>query len=73
MIIHMQFFLICSFIFINYRVTGLIRTGALTQEEKPIWYDVMAAFPPKVPPVYHQCPQDVQVADIIYKEDLIRA
>jgi len=29
------------------RVSGLLRSGALKEHNKPVWYDVYAAFPPK--------------------------
>jgi small subunit ribosomal protein S23 len=30
-----------------HRVRGLLRSGALKEEDKPVWYDVYTAFPPK--------------------------
>lgn len=29
------------------RVKGLLRTGVMKESEKPLWYDVYEAFPPK--------------------------
>uniref|UniRef100_A0A0B7BUG6 Small ribosomal subunit protein mS23 n=1 Tax=Arion vulgaris TaxID=1028688 RepID=A0A0B7BUG6_9EUPU len=48
------------------RLTGLLRSGALKEEDRPIWYDVVKAFPPKpIPSVEH-------VPNILYPEDFIR-
>jgi len=48
------------------RLTGLLKSGALKEEDRPIWYDVVKAFPPK-----HIQPQK-QVQAILYPEDFIR-
>ncbi|XP_029469788.1 28S ribosomal protein S23, mitochondrial isoform X2 [Rhinatrema bivittatum] len=54
-----------------------MRAGVIKQSEKPIWYDVYAAFPPKKEPVY-QAPTtrffkvEDNVPPILYEEDLIR-
>jgi len=48
------------------RMNGLLRAGAVKYEDRPIWYDVLKAKPPKpVPP-----PKEVQ--KIIYPEDFVR-
>ncbi|XP_063061306.1 28S ribosomal protein S23, mitochondrial [Engraulis encrasicolus] len=61
------------------RVRDLIRAGVVKEKDKPIWYDVYAAFPPKRPPLYVK-PQtrvfvktEDNVPEIFYKEDAIRA
>ncbi|XP_043574146.1 28S ribosomal protein S23, mitochondrial [Chiloscyllium plagiosum] len=60
------------------RVRDLLRAGVMKESEKPCWYDVCAAFPPKYEPVYAQ-PKErfgkVQdpVQEIFYQEDTIRA
>ncbi|XP_078404296.1 small ribosomal subunit protein mS23 [Cetorhinus maximus] len=60
------------------RVRDLLRSGVMKESEKPCWYDVYAAFPPKREPVY-QKPKErfgkVQdpVQEIFYQEDTIRA
>jgi hypothetical protein len=51
------------------RVRGLLRSGALKEEDKPIWYDVYTAFRPK----YDRQPPDVPLRNIFYPEDTIRA
>ena len=61
-----------------FRVTGLLRSGALKEENKPIWYDVYAAFPPKkhilkVDEKGQQQASHPEPKDIFYLEDLIRA
>jgi small subunit ribosomal protein S23 len=55
------------------RVRGLLRSGALKEEDKPIWYDVYTAFPPKYEPKYDRPPPDVPLRNIFYPEDTIRA
>ncbi|XP_040183918.1 28S ribosomal protein S23, mitochondrial-like [Rana temporaria] len=60
------------------RTRDLIRAGVIKQNEKPIWYDVYAAFPPKREPSYvsppKRRPKPVDnVPAIFYKEDIIRA
>ncbi|XP_067824050.1 28S ribosomal protein S23, mitochondrial [Heptranchias perlo] len=60
------------------RVRDLLRSGVMKESEKPIWYDVYTAFPPKREPVYEK-PKErfgkVQdpVQEIFYQEDMIRA
>lgn len=56
-----------------YRTTGLLRTGALGIEDKPLWYDVYALHPPKDVPKYDRPAPEIQVRKIFYEEDLIRA
>ncbi|XP_071391159.1 small ribosomal subunit protein mS23-like [Centroberyx affinis] len=61
------------------RVRDLIRSGVIKESNKPIWYEVYKAFPPKKDPLYVK-PQSMTftkkqepVPDIFYKEDDIRA
>ncbi|XP_059162202.1 small ribosomal subunit protein mS23-like [Physella acuta] len=49
------------------RMTGLLRSGAIKEEDRPIWYDIVKALPPK--PSLH--PRQVQT--VFYPEDYIRA
>nr|KAF6301139.1 mitochondrial ribosomal protein S23 [Pipistrellus kuhlii] len=58
------------------RTRDLMRAGVL--KEKPLWFDIYAAFPPLREPVYRRplmrygkAKADIQ--DIFYHEDLIRA
>ncbi|XP_073674310.1 small ribosomal subunit protein mS23 isoform X2 [Garra rufa] len=61
------------------RVRDLMRAGVIKREERPVWYDVYAAFPPKREPLYEKPmrPLKIHSADavpaILYKEDEIRA
>lgn len=61
------------------RVRDLMRAGVVKEKDKPIWYDVYAAFPPKRTPLYvkphwkHVQKTEDNVPEIFYKEDVIRA
>ncbi|XP_046648587.1 probable 28S ribosomal protein S23, mitochondrial [Daphnia pulicaria] len=55
------------------RVRGLLRSGAMKQEDKPVWYDVYEAFPPKIEPFHGRKVPDMAVRNILYPEDIIRA
>ena len=57
------------------RVSGLIRSGQLKWEDRPLWYDIYAASPPFEEPVWDlKMPKrDEPVRKIYYKEDVIRA
>ncbi|CAJ0587891.1 unnamed protein product, partial [Mesorhabditis spiculigera] len=60
---------------IFFRVTGLIRSGQLSWNDRPLWYDVYTAFPPLKSPSWdakHE-KHDEPVRKLMYKEDLIRA
>lgn len=56
-----------------------MRAGVIKQDEKPIWFDVYAAFPPKREPLYEKPVRPLKkhaedpVPEILYKEDEIRA
>ncbi|XP_063148284.1 small ribosomal subunit protein mS23 [Candoia aspera] len=60
------------------RVQNLLRSGAMRKAQKPIWYDVYAAFPPLREPIYRN-PRPLlgkvtdTVPPILYPEDQIRA
>uniref|UniRef100_G3N5G9 Small ribosomal subunit protein mS23 n=1 Tax=Gasterosteus aculeatus TaxID=69293 RepID=G3N5G9_GASAC len=61
------------------RVRDLMRSGVIKPLEKPIWYDVYEAFPPKRDPLHvkpHTRPvtkKQETVPEIFYKEDEVRA
>lgn len=60
------------------RVTGLIRSGVLRWNERPLWYDVYSAHPPAEPPEFtRQLPPELdehpEPMPIYYREDFIRA
>ncbi|CDI97698.1 Ribosomal protein S23 mitochondrial [Echinococcus multilocularis] len=55
------------------RVTGLMENGAMEPKERPLWYDVYKAFPPKVEPTLERSlPTDLRVREILYAEDIGR-
>lgn len=56
-----------------FRVTGLIKAGAMKLEDRPLWYDIYQAFPPKYPPQFDRPYPEEPVKPIFYPEDLIRA
>ncbi|BFF94107.1 probable 28S ribosomal protein S23 mitochondrial [Drosophila madeirensis] len=55
------------------RVQGLLRGGAMKTEDKPIWYDIYAAFPPKAEPRFDRPAPEMPVRSIFYAEDVVRA
>ncbi|KAK0417001.1 hypothetical protein QR680_012788 [Steinernema hermaphroditum] len=60
---------------IFFRVTGLIRSGQLKWENRPLWYDVYAAVPPLREPNWDaKWPKHSEsVRELLYEEDIIRA
>ncbi|XP_050297601.1 probable 28S ribosomal protein S23, mitochondrial [Anthonomus grandis grandis] len=55
------------------RTQGLIQSKALNWEDRPLWYDVYAAFPPKETPQYDRPVPNIKLKNIFYPEDRIRA
>ncbi|KAK3531513.1 hypothetical protein QTP70_023858 [Hemibagrus guttatus] len=61
------------------RVRDLMRAGVIKESQKPVWFDVYSAFPPKREPVYvkpvrlSRRKTEENVPEIFYKEDQIRA
>ncbi|XP_060554512.1 small ribosomal subunit protein mS23-like [Ruditapes philippinarum] len=55
------------------RVEGLLKSEALDKKDRPLWYDIWERFPPKVEPSYDRKVPTVEVKNILYPEDLIRA
>ncbi|XP_034937484.1 28S ribosomal protein S23, mitochondrial [Chelonus insularis] len=55
------------------RVTSLLEGKAWTSEHIPIWYNIYKAFPPKLEPKYDRVAPKIEIKDIFYKEDIIRA
>lgn len=60
----------------------MLKAGVMSENQKPLWYDIYEAFPPKREPVY--IPEPVpdenglitvvdHVKPILYKEDWARA
>lgn len=42
-------------------------------ENRPLWYDLYEAFPPKLEPRFDRAAPNIPVREIFYKEDPIRA
>lgn len=55
------------------RTTGLLRSGALKWEDRPLWYDIYEAFPPKDEPRFDRPAPNMSLRKIFYEEDKIRA
>lgn len=55
------------------RVQALLKGGAMKKEDRPLWYVIYQAFPPKYNPTFAQKTIDVPIRPIIYEEDHIRA
>ncbi len=64
---------VCNSCLPIHRVRGLLRSGAMKPEDKPLWYDVYEAFPPKIEPQYGRKAPDIAIRNILYPEDVIRA
>ncbi|GFG35551.1 hypothetical protein Cfor_11570 [Coptotermes formosanus] len=60
-------------VFPLYRLKGLLRSGGLKEEDKPIWYDIYEAFPPYYEPKFDRPAPDIPIRNIFYPEDAIRA
>ena len=60
-------FVLCS------RVRDLMRAGVMKEADKPLWYDVMAAFPPRDEPTYHREYTHDFLPQILYEEDKLRS
>uniref|UniRef100_A0A034WQZ9 Small ribosomal subunit protein mS23 n=2 Tax=Endopterygota TaxID=33392 RepID=A0A034WQZ9_BACDO len=55
------------------RVNGLIKAGAMKYEDRPIWFDLYTAFPPKLEPRFDRPASDTKIKNIFYAEDVTRA
>lgn len=54
------------------RMTGLLKGGATKHKDRPIWYDVYKAFPPKYEPTYARPAIQKDILPILYPEDAVR-
>jgi len=45
----------------------------MKSDNKPIWYEVYQAFPPKYPPKYDRPIPNVEIPKIFYQEDIVRS
>ncbi|XP_054749330.1 small ribosomal subunit protein mS23-like [Lytechinus pictus] len=55
------------------RVRDLMRAGVMKEMDKPLWYDVMATFPPRDEPTFKQPISPEPLKELIYPEDKQRA
>lgn len=55
------------------RITALLRSGVIQDIDKPIWYEIYTAFPPKYEPQQDRVIPKLPMRKILYKEDIIRA
>ncbi|XP_044745838.1 probable 28S ribosomal protein S23, mitochondrial [Coccinella septempunctata] len=58
---------------IHSRALGLIETGAKRWEDRPLWFDIYEAFPPKDEPTFSRPAPNLKLRQIFYQEDKIRA
>lgn len=58
---------------IHSRTAGLLRAGAMKEEDKPLWFDVYEAFPPKDEPRFDRPASSIPIREIFYEEDVVRA
>ncbi|XP_063222082.1 small ribosomal subunit protein mS23 isoform X2 [Bacillus rossius redtenbacheri] len=54
------------------RVTGLLRSGAMKEVDKPLWYNLYKAFPPTYEPRFDRPAPNIPIRNILYPEDEIR-
>ncbi|XP_038074310.1 28S ribosomal protein S23, mitochondrial-like isoform X2 [Patiria miniata] len=50
-----------------------MRAGVMKETDKPLWYDVMAAFPPRDAPTFNQDYKKDFLPEILYEEDAVRS
>lgn len=55
------------------RTRGLIQSGAMKYQDRPLWYDIYEAFPPAEEPSYGRPIPNIELKSIFYPEDKIRA
>lgn len=55
------------------RLCGLLRSGALKEEDKPIWYNIYEKFPPLTEPCFKREVSEKEIPPIFYPEDVYRA
>ncbi|XP_044253584.1 probable 28S ribosomal protein S23, mitochondrial [Tribolium madens] len=55
------------------RAQGLIKSGGVRWEDRPLWFDLYEAFPPKEEPKYDRPAPNIPLRHIFYEEDKIRA
>lgn len=55
------------------RVSSLIQTGSIAEQNIPIWYKVYKNFPPKYEPTFNRPASQKPLRNIFYEEDVLRA
>ncbi|GJQ73517.1 hypothetical protein Trydic_g13870 [Trypoxylus dichotomus] len=55
------------------RTKGLIDSGALKWIDRPLWYDLYEAFPPRLEPRFDRPAPKRPIRNIFYEDDKIRA
>lgn len=45
----------------------------MNTNDKPIWFEIYKAFPPKYEPKYSRPAPDIPIKNILYTEDVVRA
>jgi small subunit ribosomal protein S23 len=55
------------------RTKGLLVSGAVKEHDRPLWFDVYEAFPPRYEPRQYRPVQVKEIKSIFYPEDAIRA
>ena len=50
------------------RVSGLLKSGAIKGEHRPLWCQIYEAFPPKYEPRWDRQPECDTVRKILYQE-----
>jgi len=50
-----------------------MRAGSLNRADRPLWYDIYEAFPPRLEPRFDRPVKIVPVMPIFYPEDTVRA
>lgn len=60
-------------ILIDFSASGLLKRDVFKSEDKPIWYEIYALHPPFEEPRYDRPAPEIEVREIFYPEDNIRA
>ena len=60
-------------LFFYHSYTGLMRSGAVLEENRPIWYDVYKHFLPTEEPLAIRPEPTVTINPIYYPEDILRS
>ncbi|KAJ8910590.1 hypothetical protein NQ315_013559 [Exocentrus adspersus] len=43
------------------RISGLLRSGAMHWQDRPVWYDIYNAFPPFDEPTFHRSGSNIEL------------